>query len=154
MAKLFETSSDVKETIVNKFEETGLSRVVNLKIISTSKGKSIFKVTKASATTEFIANKDSLVQILVYEEAFDRLDDESKELLTEMVLSNVSYDGEKDKVVVETNPFKQVYGMRKKYGDTILDKMEAASLVIEEIEEEEKEKKQAEKEAKKAKKKH
>jgi hypothetical protein len=150
MAKLFDTSEDVKELIQEKFEDAGLSPYgINLKIISVAKAKELFKVTKASAATEFIAKKDSMVTVFVYEAAFDRLDDEAKNMLTEMALSNVSYDSEKDRILVDTNPFNQIYGMRKKYGNTILDKMETASIIIAEIEEEEKAAKQAEKELKK-----
>lgn len=153
MGKIFTTSDDVLEIVDKKFKETSLNEYgVTLKVMSVTKAKEIFKISKASATTEFIAKKDGMVQLFIYEAAFDRLPDDAKEMLIEMVLSNVSYDTDKDKILVETNPFKQVFAMRKKYGNVILDKMELSSLIIEEIEEEEKEKKIAEREAKKAKK--
>lgn len=153
MGKIFTTSDDVLEIVDKKFQETSLNEYgVTLKVMSVTKSKDIIKVSKASATTEFIAKKDGMVQLFIYEAAFDRLPDDAKEMLIEMALSNVSYDTDKDKILVETNPFKQIFAMRKKYGNDILDKMELSSVIIEEIEEEEKEKKIAEREAKKAKK--
>lgn len=150
MAKIFATSEDVSEMIENKFKETGLNEYgVTLKIMSVTKAKEVIKVSKASATTEFIAKKDGMVQVFVYEAAFERMTDEAKNMLVEMALSNISYDTEKDKIIVETNPFKQIFAMRRKYGDVIVDNLEISSTIIEEIEEEEKERKIAEREAKK-----
>ena len=93
-----------------------------------------------------------MIQLFIYEEVFDRLTDAVKDMLIEMALSNVSYDSEKDKLNVDTNPFNQIFSMRRKYGNVILDNLELASMLILQVEEEEKERKQAEREAKKAKK--
>jgi hypothetical protein len=48
-------------------------------VISTAKAKTILKVQRANATTNFITKKDII--LTVYEEAFDRLTDEHKNLL-------------------------------------------------------------------------
>lgn len=152
MGKFFTTSEDIVEIIDKKFKETGLANYgITLKTISVTKAKEVFKISKASATTEFIAKKEGMVQLFVYEEAFDRLTDVAREMLIEMALSNVAYDSEKDKLIVESNPFTQIFAMRRKYGNVILDNLELASLIISQIEEEERERKQAEREAKKAK---
>ena len=153
MGKYFTTSEDISEIVNRKFQETGLSGYgVNLKTLSVKKAKEVVKVSKASAATEFIAKKDDMIQLFIYEEVFDRLPDEVKDMLIEMALSNVSYDVDKDKLNVDTNPFNQIFSMRKKYGNVILDNLELASMLILQVEEEEKERKQAERDAKKAKK--
>ena len=153
MGKYFTTSEDIAEIVNRKFQETGLSGYgVNLKTLSVKKAKEVVKVSKASAATEFIAKKDDMIQLFIYEEVFDRLPDEVKDMLIEMALSNVSYDVDKDKLNVDTNPFNQIFSMRKKYGNVILDNLELASMLILQVKEEEKERKQAEREAKKAKK--
>lgn len=150
MAKIFTTSDDVVEVVDKQFKETGLEEYgITLKIMSVTKAKEVVKVSKASATTEFIAKKDGMVQMFIYEAAFDRLSDEGKNLLLEMALSNVSYDTDKDKIIVETNPFKQIFAMRAKYGNKIVDELELSNVIIDEIEEEEKQRKLEEKEAKK-----
>lgn len=146
MAKIFETSQDIAELAQGKFDETALSDLgINLKILSTTKSKSILKVSRANATTQFLTNKD--VILVIYEEAFDRLSDEFKNKLMEGAISNVSYDTEKDKLNVEGDIAKEMFRMRRKY-ENYVDVMETAYLVIQQIEDEEKERKEAEKQRK------
>lgn len=152
MAKLFKTSDDILELVNRKFQETQLNNYgLTLKTISVTKAKDVVKVSKASATTEFIAKRDGMIQLFIYETVFDRLPDRTKEMLVEMALSNVSYDSEKDKVNVESNPFRQLFAMRQKYGDSIMDDLELSYRIIDEVEEEEREKKREERENKKIK---
>lgn len=150
MAKLFESSADVIELAENKFDETTLSDLgINLKVISTAKAKTILKVQRANATTNFITKKDII--LTVYEEAFDRLTDEHKNLLMEGALSNISYDIEKDKLNVEIDFAKEIFRMRRKYPNYV-DIAEESYIVIEQIEDEERQRKEAAKLAKKDKK--
>ena len=153
MGKLFTTCDDIAELILKQFDETGLEAYgINLKIMSTKKSKDILKVSKASATTEFIIKLDSVIQVCVYEAAFDRLPDDAKNLLIEMALSTIHYDSEKDKLSVDTNPYNQLFNAKRKYNaETALNVLELGYSVIEQIEQEEKEKKESEKEAKKKK---
>lgn len=149
MAKLFETSNDIKELIQNKFDETGLSNYgINLKILSITKNKNILKASRASATVQYLTNKDAI--LVVYEEALDKLSDDYKIKLIEGALSNIAYDTEKDRLNVESDIAKEMFRMRKKY-DNYVDVMETSYLVMEQIEEEEKERKEAEKANKKKK---
>ena len=153
MSKVFKSSDDIVELIENQFAETGLEPYgINLKILSTVKSKDLMTVTKESAKTEFLSKSRDLITLTVYEALFDRLDDEAKEMLTEMYLSGISYDSEKDKIMVDKNPVNLILNMRRKYGDDILNKVELVQMVMQEMIEEEKEKKRQEKEAKKAKK--
>ena len=148
--KLFETSEDIRNLAFEKWEETDLDNVINLKIISTPKAKTILKVQRANATTHFLTQKDVIVT--VYEEAFDRLTDEHKAILLEGILSNVSYDSEKDKMLVETDIAKEIFRMRRKFPNYV-DILEEAYIVINQIEDEEQERKESERLAKKDKKK-
>ena len=148
--KLFETSEDIRNLAFEKWEETDLDNVINLKIISTPKAKTILNVQRANATTHFLTQKDVIVT--VYEEAFDRLTDEHKAILLEGILSNVSYDSEKDKMLVETDIAKEIFRMRRKFPNYV-DILEEAYIVINQIENEEQERKEAERLAKKDKKK-
>jgi hypothetical protein len=165
MAKLFKTSDDVFEFINNEWSNSTCSTIgVNLKVISTPKAKQILKLSKASASTEFLIREDDVITLVVYEEAFDKLDDFNKTLLVRGVFSLVSYDFDHEKVVIDNRPYADLFNMRHsldKNGNELLDKydntLEVASLVIQQIEdeerqrkEEEKERKRAEKEAKKA----
>ena len=148
--KLFETSGDIVELANGIFEETGLPQLgVELKIISTTKAKSILKVQRANATTHFLTKKD--VVLIVYEEAFDRLTEEHKTLLLTGALSNVAYDTEKDKLLVEMDFAKEIIRMRRKYPNYV-DVAEESYMIIEQIEEEERRRKEEERLAKKEKK--
>lgn len=151
MGKLFATCEDISELILKEFDKTGLEAYgINLKIMSTKKAKDILKVSKASATTEFIIKRDSVIQVCVYEAAFDRLPDDAKEMLVEIALSTINYDSEKDKLSVESNPYMPLFNAKRKYdAQTVLNVMELGYSVITQIEEEEKIKKEEERLAKK-----
>ena len=143
MAKLFETSADIVELAQSKFEDTGLAQMgINLKVMSITKAKNVLKTTKAGATIQYLTSKD--VFLVVYEEAFDRLSQEMQEKLMEGAISNISYDTEKDRLLVETDIAKELFRMRRKY-ENYVDIMEASYAVIEQIEDEEKRRKEEEK---------
>ncbi len=143
MAKLFKTSEDIADMAQMIFDKTSLPQMgIELKILSTTKAKSIVKVSKTNPTLQYLTNQDAI--LIVYEEAFDRLSDEYKERLMEGALSNISYDTEKDKLNVDGDIAKEMFRMRKKY-DNYVDIMEASYIVIDTIEEEEKQKKEEEK---------
>lgn len=153
MAKFFKTNEEVSTFITNKFRELELNSYgLTLKIMSTNKSKDILKLTKASQSTQFLIQQDDVIQVQVYEAAFERLLEEAKHLLTEMMFSNISFDLDKDKMEVDTNPFNQIFRMRQKYGNVILDHMELGALVMSQIAEEELAAKEAAKELKKSKK--
>ena len=144
--KIFETAADIAELAQDKFEETGLAQMgIDLKVLSVTKAKSILKVQRANATTHFLTKKD--VVLTVYEEAFDRLSDEHKNLLMEGAISNISYDTEKDKLNVDTDFSREIFRMRRKYPNYV-DIAEESYIVIEQIEDEEKRRKEEERLAK------
>lgn len=142
MAKIFETSQDIAELAQDKFEETGLPQMgINLKVLSITKSKNVLKVSRANATTHFLTDKD--VILIVYEEAFDRLSDEFKNKLMEGAISNIGYDTEKDKLIVESDIAKEIFRMRRKH-ENYVDVVETSYLVVEQIEDEEKRRKEEE----------
>ena len=141
--KFFETSTDIAELCQSKWEETGLAQMgIELKLLSVTKAKNVLKASKAGATINYLTKKDAF--LIIYEEAFDRLSDEMKEKLLEGALSNISYDTEKDKLLVEGDIAKELFRMRRKY-ENYIDIMEASYMVIEQIEDEEKRRKEEEK---------
>lgn len=155
MAKIFKTSEDIVELIENQFADCGLeSYGLNLKVLSVAKSKDLITVAKESAKTEFLSKSQDLITLTVYETLFDRLDKETQLMLVDMYMSGIFYDSEKDKIVVDKNPLNLIINARRKYGNSILDKIELVQTVIQEMAEEEKEKKRQEREAKKAKKKN
>lgn len=148
--KIFETAEDIVELAENEFEKTGMYALgINFKIMSVTKAKDVLKVSRANATTEFLTKKKDIVTLYVYEDAFDRLSDEYKQKLMEGVFSNVSYDTEKDRLILDSSRYGEFIRMRKKYAN-YGDILEAASIVMDEIQEEEKQKKEEERERKAA----
>ena len=141
MAKIFETSKDFLELAQSKFEDAGLMHTVSLRVLSTKKAKNVLKVSRANAILNGVTRDD--VVLIIYEEALDRLSDEFKEKLMEGVFSNVSYDSEKDKVIVENDIAKEIFRMRRKY-DNYVDILESSYVAMEQIEEEEKQRKEEE----------
>lgn len=153
MSKIFETSDEIVDMIEQQFSDCGLEQYgLTLKIMSLTKAKEVIKVSKASATTEFLTKKDGIIQLQVYEAAFDRLDEDAKLKLVEMALSNISFDPEKDKINIDSNPYNAIFRMRQKYGNGFVDILELSQIVIQTIDQEEKERKESELAAKKAKK--
>lgn len=165
MAKLFKTSEDVFEFINNEWNNNTCAQIgVNLKVISTPKARQILKLSKASASTEFLIREDDVITLVVYEEAWDKLDELNKTLLIKGIFSLVNYDIDHEKVVIDTRPYADLFNMRhaidangNEYLDRYDNALELSAMVIEQIEEEErkrkeeeKERKRAEKEAKKA----
>ena len=140
--KIFETSKDFLELAQSKFEDAGLMHTVSLRVLSTKKAKNVLKVSRANAILNGVTRDD--VVLIIYEEALDRLSDEFKEKLMEGVFSNVSYDSEKDKVIVENDIAKEIFRMRRKY-DNYVDILESSYVAMEQIEEEEKQRKEEEK---------
>ncbi len=149
MAKFFETSADIVELAEEIFDKTGLNSYgLQLKVMSVGKSKDVVKVSKANPTTEFLTKKEGIIQLQVYEAAFERLDDEARMMFLEMAFSNISYDLDKDKINVDNVPFHQVFRMRAKYGEAFLNKLELGYIIIDQIEEENKARKEEEKAAK------
>lgn len=148
MAKIFETDKSIVDLAETVYSETGLDKMgFSLKVMSVTKSKDLLKISKANATTEFLVNDTDIITLYVYEDAFDRLSDDYMRVLMEGVLSNVYYDTEKEKLIIDNTRYGEFIRMRRKYpryGDII----ETSVAVMEEIEEEEKQRKEAEKAAK------
>lgn len=137
-------------------ERTDLSGYVEFKVFNIKKSKKdVTRVQKANEIVELALDMEDVVVLSIYEEAFDRCDDQTKRLWIENALAPVHYDMEKDKVVIGGEPTITVsLGMYHKYKDIIIQKLELAALTLQQIEDEEKKRKEEEKALKKSKKKN
>ena len=153
MAKLFKTSDDIYEFITNEWSNTENSKIgVRLKVISTQKAKQILKLSKASATTEYLIREQDVLTLVVYEEAWDRLSEMNKILLLKGIFSVVSYDTEKERLIIDNRPYADLFNMRHTKdanGNEYLDKydnaLETCALLLQQIEDEQKQVKEEEK---------
>lgn len=148
MAKYFELTEENQNLVDEKFQETGMHNGINLLMYGVPKAKEVIKVLKANPLAEKVGNCPDSVVCIIYEDAFDRLDQHTKELLVEDAFANVAYDSEKDKIIVGAPQIVVTVGGRRKYGEELLNAAETALYAIQQIEEEKKEAKEAKKAAK------
>ena len=153
MAKLGKLSEDTVELIENIISETGLDNYISVKTYAVKKSKEVIKIKKAGPIEGELAKDESTVFIIVYEEAFDRLDDDAKETLMRDAINNIIFNPENGKVSIGAPRITVTTWGLQKFGDNLLRAAESAVVAIEQIAEEEKEHKQLEKENKKNKKK-
>ena len=147
MAKFGDVSDETKDLIEQLVAEAGLENFIRVEIMNIIKSKQLFSVSKAGPKAEHMANlpENETVCICVYEDAFNRLDDKAKLLTARDAVASISFDTEKDKIVITQPQICVSLGGRMKYGEELLDAAEAGVLAIQQIEDE----KKAEKEAKK-----
>ena len=147
-------SPDIEKLVQDVATEMGLVQMgVEFQALNTKKAKEVVKISKASEVTEILSDKENLVVVIVYEEAFDRVEEKDKWMWIRMALDCVSYDMEKDKISLNTPIVAVPLGYYQKYGNLAVQKAELALLTIQQIQDEEKEKKAAEKALRKSKKK-
>ena len=152
MAKLFKTSDDIYEFITNEWNNTRSSEIgVCLKVISTPKAKQILKLSKASATTEYLIREQDVLTLVVYEEAWDRLSEMNKILLLKGIFSVVSYDTEKERLIIDNRPYADLFNMRhakdangNEYLDQYDNTLETCALLLQQIEDEQRQAKEEE----------
>lgn len=152
MAKLGKISDETNELIENIIAENGLDNYVTVKTYAVKKSKELIKIKKAGPIEGELTKDEQTVFIIVYEEAFDRLTDDMKEILMRDALNNIIFNTENGKVSIGAPRITVTTWGRQKYGEDLLNAAETAVLAMEQIAEEERERKQAEKESKKSKK--
>lgn len=154
MAKLTMASPDLEKLVHEVAQEMGLTQMgVEFQALNAKKAKEIVKVSKANEVTEILSDKENLVVVIAYEEAFDRVDEKTRWMWIRMALDCVSYDPEKDKISLSTPTITVPLGFYQKYGNVAVQNAELALLTIQQIQDEEKQRKEAEKALKKARKK-
>jgi len=129
--KFFESDDQIVKLITERAEVNGLTECgVNVQVMSTTKQKEVIKVGKASDPTEFLTKTDNAVQLFVYEEVFLELDEELQKFLVEFAFDGVYYDTDKDRVILEKNPYVPLFDLRRKYGERADELLEAAYLAV------------------------
>lgn len=142
--------------LVNKVaKRKSISNYVEFQVFNLRKSKKdVIKIQKANEIVELALEKEDVIVVSIYEQAFDMVDEQTRELWIENALNSVHYDLEKDKVTIGGEPTITVdLGMYHTYKDVIIQKLELAALTLQQIADAEKEKKAQEKAMKKSKKK-
>lgn len=135
MGKIYESSDEVKDFVVNIVKSIGLDLVASFKVLSVDKQKKLIRVTKASATTEYFAKVNDCVVCYVNEELFFMLDEEMREILIRDALNGVYYDSEKEKLCILQPDINIFAGTYEKYGEKLVKASECVVLALKQIEE-------------------
>jgi hypothetical protein len=96
MTKLTKASPDIEKLVQDISEEVISSHLgaVEFKVFCTKKAKEIIKISKASALHEADIERENVINVVVYEEAFDRADAETQRMWIRMALDPIFYDSE------------------------------------------------------------
>ena len=115
---------------------------VNVEAIRIKKSKKeVGTVVMANDLVKLFTGDESLVAVALYEEALNRMDEKNQDMVIRSLLSQISYDVDKDKIVI-TKPELQIgLGMYRQFGDLAVKSAELQLLTLAQIAEEEKEKK-------------
>ena len=149
--KMFELTDENQKLFTDLFEETGYNNYIQLRLVGVAKSKEVIKVKCPSADTKHFGHlPDDVVTVLVYEDAFDRLDEKNKKLLIRDAFNLVSYDGDKDKISIGSPMITVTVAGREKWGDELINASEMAVMMIQQIDDEKKALKEARKAAEKA----
>lgn len=148
--KVLKASDEVVEFVDKIIESTGLKGYISFDILNNESQKALVTATKGSSTSEYYAKASPLVIIYVNENIWFRIDDERmREILVRDAIDGVSYDTEKEKLIVEKPQINISLGAYRKYGESLLKAAETVILAAQQIEEEKKEARNAKQKGKK-----
>lgn len=143
-------NEDLEKKVKNMSIEMGIKSMgINVEACGLKKSKKdIGLVLKGNDMVERLTNDSSLVLVALYEEAFNRVDEQTQDIWIRGLLSQISYDMEKDKIIINKPELNIGLGMYRKFGSIALEKAELALITIQQINDEENEMKALKKDKK------
>lgn len=140
-------NENLEKKIKNLSIEMGIkSQGINVEVCGLKKSKKdIGLVLKGNDMVERFTNDPSLVLVAIYEKAFERVDEQTQDMWIMSLLNQISYDMEKDKIIITKPELNIGLGMYRKFGENAVKKCELALITMQQIADEEKEFKQAKK---------
>ncbi len=153
--KLTEASEEYVALVKSVADEIGIGRYVEMNVFNMIKSsKDVIKVKKTSEPLEVKLDGEDMIDVYIYEEAFDLVEESTKRFWIENALCQVAYDMEKGRVIIGKEPtITAPLGILNKYKDEAVRQLELASLTVQQINDALKQKKKEEKEARKKEKK-
>ena len=143
--KLTEASQEYVDLVKSVADEIGIGKYVEMKIFNMVKAtKDVIKVKKTSEPMEVALDGEDMIDVYLYEEAFDLVEDKTKRFWIENALCQVAYDMEKSKIIIGKEPSINLpLGIYNKYKDVAVQQLELAALTLSQIAEKKKEERQA-----------
>lgn len=140
MSKYSKASEEISSMVAEIAADMGLAQYgVSFEPLCVNKGKEVCKVVRANELTEFATKRDDLVFVIVFEEAFDMVDEETRRMWLRMEMDKVSVDTEKDKIVMTCPSITVTVGMYDKFKTKAIDSALLAHYTVAQIEERRKE---------------
>lgn len=113
MAKYLNPFPDTLELFKEIIFNAGLERFVTITVLANNKAKDLFKVNKANELLKHRTGDD--VIIVLNEKIFEQLTDEQRRIVVEEAIAYISFDSEKDKVVITQPDFIAHSGILRKH---------------------------------------
>ena len=155
MKKYSEVSNEIDNLVNEISNELGLFNYgVDFQPICVAKAKEVCKVVRANELAEHVSQREDLVFVICYEDAFDLVDEKTRYMWLRMAMETVSYDTEKMKIIIGGPTITVPLGFAEKYGNEAIDSAKLSLYTIAQIEDKKKEEaaqKRAERAAKKKK---
>jgi hypothetical protein len=140
MAKYSQASENIENLVVDISNELGLINYgVDFQPLCVNKAKEVCKIVKANELAEYASNREDLVFVLCYEDAFDLVDEKTQYMWLRMEMEKVAYDTEKDKMVLGCPQITVPVGVYEKYKEVAVDAALLGQYTIAQIKEKEKE---------------
>ena len=149
----FPMSEDIQDLVIDTMErDTPYLATTNSEYIvylGTAKQSNVIQITKSSPLLNYIANKEEMIFVIIYEEAFDKLELEQQKLIIANALNNIEVNSETGKSTIKKNGCGLNEGVYLKYREKVVLSIFAGDHIIRQIEEAKKEEKKNSKKGKK-----
>lgn len=114
MDKYYELFKDVEDKFLNAISQADLEHKVNIKVLGCKNQKEVTKVAKASPITKYLGNMVDVI-LTVNEEIFEKLSELHQNMVVDEALAEISWDNEKDKLVISKPDFSTFTLILQKY---------------------------------------
>lgn len=129
MAKFFKADESIVKTVNKIADEFGfVADGIDFEVLDVVNLKEVVKVVKANEYAEYLSDRSNLILILVNGEAFDLLPvgpDENgvdnRYMWLRLAMEQISYDSEKDKIVIGCPSITVPVGCFEKFGKAAVD---------------------------------
>lgn len=140
MGKYSKVSEELDNLVNEISNELGLFNYgVDFEPICVAKAKEVCKVVRANELAEHVSERQDLVFVICYEDAFDLVDEKTKYMWLRMAMETVSYDTEKMKINIGSPMITVPLGFAEKYGTEAINSAKLGLYTIAQIAEKKKE---------------
>lgn len=149
-------SRDLDEKLVSIVDEIaderGLVHLMNIEPLRYSKPnfKDAGCILKGSAFQEAMTGQADVIGVVLNEELLLSLEDKDQRVIIETLMAQISYDYDKDKILITKPEISVPLGIYEKYKEIAIQKQILVQATLSQLKDIEKERKAAEKELKKA----